>query len=111
MQWGGVLNKNFWGEFGQKYFFKIALVVACAYGIESTINNKFKNDCIKACLIDENGPNYKYTPIDILPVPSGRSSVSHNSRSKSECSCFNQSELDKKAKKQSEVDQWYKDNL
>jgi len=105
------LNKLFWEQLREKYFLKIVLVIAFAYGIESTVNNKFKNDCVDICLVDTNGPDYKYSPINILPVFSGRSSVSHNSRYESECTCFNQRELDKSSKQQTEEKQWYKDNI
>ena len=105
------MNKNSWEEFGQKYFLIFALVLAGAYGIESAINNKFKNDCIEICLIDKNGPDYRYTQINILPIPSGYSSVGHNARSSSECSCYSQAKLVKVIKEQAQRRQLYKENL
>lgn len=97
-----MLDRNRWEEFGQKYFLKFLIILAGAYGIEGAINSKFKNDCIAICLIDKNGPDYRYTQINILPIPSGFSSVGHNVRSRSECSCYNQSELDKTVKQKTQ---------
>lgn len=77
-----------------------------AYGIENIINGNNKNNCIKMCLIDENGPDYRYTAIDVLPVPSGYSSVSHKARFHSECSCYDQNELDRSIEKAAEQKEW-----
>lgn len=84
------LSKGFLDIFFQKHIFKILLVIACAYGIEIEVNKKYEDDCVQACLIDENGPDYIYTPIDILPLASNsRSSLSHTTRTQSKCKCFN----------------------
>lgn len=89
------LSKGFLDDFFQKYFFKILLVVACAYGIEIEVNNKYENECVEACLVDENGPSYIYTPIDILPLASNsRSSLPHITRTQSKCKCFDNTQFD-----------------
>lgn len=90
MEAGGFLSKGFLDNFFQRHIFKILLVIACAYGIEIEVNKKYEDDCVQTCLIDENGPDYIYTPIDILPLASNsRSSLPHITRTQSQCKCFN----------------------
>ena len=105
------MTKIDWERFSQKYFLIIVVIITVAYGIESTLNSINKDDCIKMCLSDINGPDYRYTPIDVLPIPSGSSSVSHNSRRHSDCSCYNQNERDKSVRKADEQKEWYDKNL
>ena len=71
----------------------ILVVVGSAYGIEASMNSNLKRDCENMCLHDISGPNYKYSPINILPGSSFRTSIPHSYRKNSSCSCYNKQEI------------------
>ncbi|PCI49238.1 MAG: hypothetical protein COB51_04340 [Moraxellaceae bacterium] len=100
-----------WEGFGQKYFLIIMVIIAIAYGVEGTLNNQYKNDCVKVCLTDTDGPDFKYVPINILPIYSAYSSVSNTTRLHSDCACYNQNELDQSTKKAAELKKWSEEYL
>jgi len=94
------LDPDFWVELGKKYYYIVIVVVAAAYGLEFFINDTHENDCINMCLVDERGPDYRFTPIKVLPNPlsssckNNRSSSHCRTRFQSNCVCYNQKALD-----------------
>jgi hypothetical protein len=89
----------------------ILVVIGSAYGIEASINNTSKNDCKNMCLLDSNGPNYKYSPMSILPEPSFRTSASHSYKKESSCSCYNKIETKSLKKSRDAINEEFLKNL
>jgi len=89
------MNINFFEKFTIKHWLIVSAIVISVYGIEASINSNLKRDCENMCLLDTNGPDYKYSPISILPKFSGRTSIPISYTSNSSCSCYNRQELKK----------------